>query len=99
MQIVTETKGLWDGVGTAISAMPPEIAAIVILALFAMVLVYSWRRATDEAKKERGRAENAAQGLSDHKLDAILSTVNATAERVVEMQTDIAVIRDRGANR
>lgn len=94
-----ETEGLWNGVGTAISAMPPELAAIVILGLFVTVLVYSWRRATDEAKKERGKAESAVVGLSEHKLDAIIATVGATAERVVDMQADLAVIKDRGAKR
>jgi len=96
---MAETEGLWNGIGTAISAMPPELAALVILAVFAMVLAYSWRKATDEAKRERGKAESAVTGLSEQKLDAIIGTVNATAERVVDMQTDIAVIKDRGVKR
>ena len=58
-------------------------------------MAYSWRRATDEAKKERGKAENSTAALSDHKLESILSTVNATAERVADIHTAVEVLKDR----
>lgn len=93
--MVTETEGLWSGIGAAIAAMPPEIAAIVILALSAMLLVYSWRRATDEAQKERAKAQEAAAGLDTHKLDSILSAVNTTAEKVADIKEVVAILKDR----
>lgn len=86
----------WDTVSAVLGGLPPAVAGFVLLVLAAAVLVYSWRRATDEAKKERGKAESTVAAMSDQKLDAILTVVNATAERVADMQTDLAVLRDRG---
>ena len=71
------------------------MAGLVLIALAVAVLAYSWRRATDEAKREKAKAENSTAALSDHKLESILATVNATAERVADIHTAVEVLKDR----
>lgn len=85
----------WATIGAILGQMPPALAGFVIIAVAVAVLVYSWRRATDEAKKERGKAETSTAALSDHKLDSILATVTATAERVADIHTAVEVLKDR----
>jgi hypothetical protein len=86
----------WKTIGAILGEMPPALAGLVVIAASVAVLVYSWRRATDEAKKERAKATDAGSALSDHKLDAILAAVTSTAEHVADIHTDLAVLRDRG---
>ena len=86
----------WDSFAALLKSMPPTLAGVVLIALAGAVLVYSWRKATDEARKEKAKASNSVAALSDHKLDAILGTVAATAERVADIHTAIEVLKDRG---
>jgi hypothetical protein len=85
----------WSTIGAILGQLPPEFAGFVIIAIAGAVLAYSWRRATDEAKKERAKAENSTAALSDHMLRSILATVNATSEHVSEIKTDVAILKDR----
>jgi hypothetical protein len=85
----------WATIGAILGQLPPEFAGVAIIAIAGAVLAYSWRRATDEAKREKAKAENSTAALSDHKLDSILSTVAATAERVADIHTAVEVLKDR----
>ena len=85
----------WSTIGAILGQLPPALAGLVIIAVAVAVLAYSWRRATDEAKRERGKAETSTAALSAHKLDSILSTVTATAERVADIHTAVEVLKDR----
>lgn len=85
----------WTTVSAILGQLPPALAGLVIIAVAVAVLAYSWRRATDEAKRERGKAETSTAALSDHKLDSILATVTATAERVADIHTAVEVLKDR----
>jgi divalent metal cation (Fe/Co/Zn/Cd) transporter len=90
----------WDSFAALLKSMPPTLAGVVLIVMAGAVLVYSfmftWRKATDEARKEKAKASNSVAALSDHKLDAILGTVAATAERVADIHTAIEVLKDRG---
>lgn len=88
-------EDFWASIGAILRQMPPALAGLVIIAVAVAVLVYSWRRATDEAKKERAKSETSSAALSDHKLDSIISTVTATAERVADIHTAVEVLKDR----
>ncbi len=89
------SEKFWEAFGSILGGMPPALAGVVLIALALAVLAYSWRRATDEAKKEREKAATSTAALSDQKLDAILSTVTATADRVADIHTVVEVLKDR----
>ncbi|MEI4872616.1 hypothetical protein Q8G47_28220, partial [Klebsiella pneumoniae] len=55
----------WTTVSAILGQLPPALAGLVIIAVAVAVLAYSWRRATDEAKRERGKAETSTAALSD----------------------------------
>lgn len=88
-------EDFWATIAAILGQLPPALAGFVIIAVAVAVLAYSWRRATDEAKKERSKAESSTAALSDHKLESILSTVTATAERVADIHTAVEVLKDR----
>jgi hypothetical protein len=85
----------WDSFAALLKLMPPTLAGVVLIALAGAVLVYSWRKATDEARKEKAKASTSVAALSEQKLDAILGAVNATAERVADIHTVVEVLKDR----
>jgi len=87
---MSETAGLFDGIGKAIAAMPPTLAALVIMFLAVVALVYLFRRAGDEAKREKARADEAVANGTHAKLDAIHGAVSEVAGEIGELRLDVA---------
>jgi len=87
---MNETAGLFDGIGKAIAAMPPALAAIVIMGLSIVALVYLFRRAGDEAKREKHRADDAVASGTHAKLTAIHDTVVSVEGKIDDLRLEVA---------
>lgn len=93
---------LFEAIGTALGSMPPALAAVVIIALFGLALVYLWRRSGEEARRQRDVEEAARKtgtearldGLGD-KIDGLHPKIEVLIEHIQEIRTDVAVLRDR----
>lgn len=86
---------LLEGVGAALMNMPPGLAAIVIVILGGGALSYAWRRAGEEAKRERAEAEKAKSETVNTHLAAINTTIGKIKDGQDEMHSDIKVLLDR----
>lgn len=82
-------------VATSVSQMPPSVAAFVILALAVLAMLYAWRKAGEEAKREWGIARAGATE-TDRKLDEILEALHEFRDALQGLQTGIEVLKDRG---
>jgi hypothetical protein len=94
---------LFEGIGTAIGNMPPAGAAVVILALAAMGLVYVWRKSGEEAKREKARADDAqakAEAAYEAGISAQLGSLISGQEKVLSdmgtIKSDLRVLLERG---
>jgi len=87
---------LFEGVGTALLTMPPGLAAVVILALAVMALVYAWRKAGEEARRERTAADTARAETSGAHTAHILAELKSIGDNVEQIKTDMKVLMDRG---
>ncbi len=87
---------LLEGVGTALMTMPPGLAALVIVAVALVALVYAWRRAGDEAKRERAAAEQAKAETASAQLAAINTALGQIKSGQDDIHSDIKVLLDRG---
>ena len=85
----------WTGLIEVLKSLPPALAGLVLVIMALAVLGYSWRKATEEAKREKTRAETSVAALDAHKLDAILQIVSASAEKIGEIHTTTEVLKDR----
>lgn len=86
-----ETDAL-NALSAMLSALPPWMAATVILAMCMFGLAYLWRKSGEEAKREKAAK---ASGL-DARLDVILSEVRDNTDMLIEVKSDLAILKDRG---
>jgi len=87
--------GLGAGIGSAISGMPPTLAAIVIMGLAVVGLVIVWRRSGAEAVREKDRADAAEKSGLHGKLDGLHGKLDTLADEVDTIKGGVALIMDR----
>ena len=87
---------LFEGIGSALVAMPPAYAAVVIIALAALGLAYAWRRAGEEAKREKANAQDARDANTGANMRHLIDGQNEVLSGVERIERALAVLMDRG---
>ena len=88
-------EALGQAIGAVLSGLPPMVGAAVVVAATIGGLIYIWRLAGRDAKRERADAERARDGAIIARLDDIKAELADMTARVEAVQTSVAILMDR----
>lgn len=88
-------EALGQAIGAVLSGLPPTVGAAVVVAATIGGLIYIWRLAGRDAKRERADAERARDGVIIARLDDIKAELADMTARVEAVQTSVAILMDR----
>ena len=85
-----------DGIWPIIANLPPAWAAFTVISLAALGLAYAWRKAGDEARRERAKAQDARDASSDALISRIADRQSEVLDVLTDIKSDVRVLIDRG---
>ena len=88
-------EALGQAIGAVLSGLPPMVGAAVVVAATIGGLIYIWRLAGRDPKRERPDAERARDGAIIARLDDIKAELADMTARVEAVQTSVAILMDR----
>lgn len=86
---------LLEAIGASLAGMPPAWAASVILGLAVMGLIYAWRKAGEEAKREKSKAAEERAGAHGASLARVEERQLEIMETLTEVNSGVRVLLDR----
>lgn len=84
-------KDAINGFATLLNSLPPWLAATVVLAVSAFGVMYLWRKAGEEMKREKAAKESGEAA----RIGLIIEMLEESRDTLGDIKTDVAILKDR----